>query len=65
MAKENPGVKFYKLDVDDVGEAAQAAEVRAMPTFILYRKGEKQANPVRGANPPGIQGLVTFAKTLA
>ncbi|KAI5795566.1 thioredoxin [Geopyxis carbonaria] len=41
---------FYKLDVDKLSGVAAACNVRAMPTFLLF-KGEKQVSEVVGANP--------------
>lgn len=52
--------RFYKLDVDEVPEVAQEVGVRAMPTFILYKDGEK-VNEVVGANPPAVQSAIEAA----
>lgn len=52
--------RFYKLDVDEVPEVAQEVGVRAMPTFMLYKDGEK-VNEVVGANPPAVLSAIEAA----
>lgn len=49
-----PQVKFYKVDVNKVEDVAQELGVRAMPTFMLFKKGEKITEVV-GAHPPAIE----------
>ena len=34
------GIKFAKIDIDDNGDAAAAAGIRAVPTFIFRGEGE-------------------------
>lgn len=48
---------FVKVDVDDVPDVAQELGVRAMPTFILFQKGEKVAEVV-GMNPPALLAAI-------
>ncbi|KAG8935727.1 hypothetical protein FRC03_001104 [Tulasnella sp. 419] len=57
---EYAGVKFYKVDVDAVREVAAAVNVRVMPTFMLFKNGEK-VKELKGANPPGLQQLLASA----
>jgi len=45
---------FYKLDVDKASELAQELGVRAMPTFMLFKGGEK-VKEVVGANPTALK----------
>lgn len=45
------------MDVDDVPDVAQELGVRAMPTFILFQKGEKVAEVV-GMNPPALLAAI-------
>ncbi|CAO3643139.1 unnamed protein product [Cunninghamella blakesleeana] len=49
-------VIFAKVNVDDVGDVAQACSIRAMPTFIAYKNGAK-AGEVVGANFVNVQKL--------
>ena len=32
---------FYKIDVDELPDVAQELGIRAMPTFMLFKDGEK------------------------
>ena len=52
-----PDAKFYKLDVDEVPEVAQDLGVRAMPTFLLFKDGEKLSEVV-GANPKALEAAI-------
>ncbi|KAF9259084.1 thioredoxin, partial [Marasmius fiardii PR-910] len=52
-------VDFYKVDVDEQEQIAQELGIRSIPTFQAFRKGETIGNPVAGANPRGLQTLVT------
>ncbi|KAJ6018286.1 Thioredoxin [Penicillium sp. IBT 35674x] len=40
-SNENPHIKFYKVDVDKADDVAQELNVRAMPTFMFFKGGEK------------------------
>ena len=42
MAKDNPSIKFVKVDVDECPTTAEECEVTAMPTFHVYVGGEKK-----------------------
>lgn len=52
-----PTAKFYKLDVDEVPDVAQELGIRAMPTFLLFKKGEKIGEVV-GANPKALEAAI-------
>jgi thioredoxin 1 len=57
MAKEYTGARFYKIDVDEVTAVAQELEIRAMPTFMLFKKGEKVGEVV-GANERALKAAI-------
>ncbi|KAK8042445.1 Thioredoxin [Apiospora phragmitis] len=50
-------VFFAKIDVDELPEVSQELGIRAMPTFMLFKDGEK-AEELVGANPPALLGLL-------
>lgn len=52
-----PDARFYKLDVDEVPEVAQELSVRAMPTFMLFKDGNKVGEVV-GANPTALETAI-------
>jgi thioredoxin 1 len=52
-----PDARFYKLDVDEVPDVAQELGIRAMPTFLLFKNGEKVAEVV-GANPKALEAAI-------
>jgi thioredoxin 1 len=39
--KYYPRIKFYKVDVDDSPTIARDSGVTVMPTFVVFRKGER------------------------
>ncbi|KAH0844428.1 thioredoxin [Fonsecaea monophora] len=50
-------VDFYKVDVDEVPDVAQELGVRAMPTFMIFKNGEKVAEVV-GANKHALEAAI-------
>ncbi|KAL7897670.1 thioredoxin-like protein [Trichoderma sp. SZMC 28014] len=44
-------VHFVKFDVDELPELSQELGIRAMPTFLFYKNGQK-VDEMIGANPP-------------
>ena len=57
MSNAYPSARFYKLDVDEVPDVAQELAVRAMPTFLVFRDGEKVGEVV-GTNMKALEGSV-------
>ena len=55
--KYKDAVDFYKIDVDEVPDVAQELGIRAMPTFILFKDGEKIGEVV-GANAKALQAAI-------
>lgn len=56
-SEEYADAYFIKLDVDEVPDVAQELGIRAMPTFFVYKDGEKSKEVV-GANPPAIKAAI-------
>ncbi|KAJ5289420.1 heavy metal ion transporter [Penicillium atrosanguineum] len=56
-------VGFYKVDVDGQEQIAQEVGIRAMPTFAVFRHGEK-VDVLTGANPSALESLVRTAASL-
>ena len=48
---------FFKLDIDEVPDVTQELGIRAMPTFVIFKDGEKVAEVV-GANPVALNAAV-------
>ncbi|KJA20983.1 hypothetical protein HYPSUDRAFT_68118 [Hypholoma sublateritium FD-334 SS-4] len=48
---------FAKVDTDEQADVAAEVGIRAMPTFILFHKGNKVAEVV-GANPQKLDELI-------
>ena len=61
FSKNFPQAKFYQIDIDKLPSTAAELGVRAMPTFMLFKGGQK-VSEVIGADPKkleaGIQGVV-------
>merc|ERR1711907_299020 len=60
LAQKYPNVAFAKVDVDDQEDIAQEYEVSAMPTFLLFKGGEK-VDSVVGASLEKVEALVAGA----
>ncbi|KAF2009971.1 thioredoxin-domain-containing protein [Aaosphaeria arxii CBS 175.79] len=56
-SKAYPEARFYKLDVDEVPDVAQELGIRAMPTFLLFKNGDKVGEVV-GANPKALEAAI-------
>ena len=48
LAAATPTVWFYKVNVDDARDISRDQDIRAMPTFIFYRNGQRVASMVGG-----------------
>lgn len=57
FSEKYPNARFYKVDVDEVPDVAQELGVRAMPTFFLFKNGEKVGEVV-GANPVALEKAI-------
>ncbi|QBD78970.1 thioredoxin [Ktedonosporobacter rubrisoli] len=56
-------IDFYKVDVDAQEKISQEVGIRAMPTFIVFKNGQKVGDLV-GANPKGLENLLKSAQAL-
>lgn len=52
-----PSIHFAKVDVDALPDLAQEYSVRAMPTFHIFKDGEKVDEYV-SANPPALLKVI-------
>jgi thioredoxin 1 len=57
FSEEYPQAKFFKVDVDEVSDVAQELGIRAMPTFLLFKNGEKVGEVV-GANEKALEAAI-------
>ena len=57
MDKEFEAVEFIKVDVDSLSEVAAEYQIRAMPTFLLFKDG-KEVGKVVGANHTKLKAVV-------
>lgn len=55
-----PSAHFVKIDVDEVPDVAQELGIRAMPTFVIFKNGEK-VQEVVGANPRALEAAIQEA----
>ena len=60
LSEKYPAATFYKFDVDEVPDLAQELGIRAMPTFLIFKKGDKVGEVV-GANPRALEAAVAKA----
>eukprot|EP00892_Ulva_mutabilis_P010065 jgi/Ulvmu1/7430/UM036_0091.1 len=57
LSANYPNIIFLKVDVDKCPDLSQKFSIRAMPTFIAFRKGE-QVEQVVGADLEKIEALL-------
>ncbi|PLB53370.1 thioredoxin [Aspergillus steynii IBT 23096] len=50
LSETYPNVRFIQVDVDKVRSVAQELQVRAMPTFVLFKDGQALEKRVVGGN---------------
>jgi thioredoxin-like negative regulator of GroEL len=51
-------IAFYKVDVDEQEQISQEVGIKAMPTFVFFKNGQKLSDVV-GANPQKLQVSVS------
>ncbi|KAM0401234.1 hypothetical protein HYE67_002257 [Fusarium culmorum] len=57
MSEHNDSIFFAKVNVDEAEDISQEYGIRAMPTFIVFKDGEK-ADEVVGADPGKLERMV-------
>ena len=57
MSDVYSSVRFYKIDVDELPDVAQELGIRAMPTFMVFKSGEKVAEVV-GADEKAVEAAI-------
>ncbi|GLB08573.1 hypothetical protein AtubIFM57258_004470 [Aspergillus tubingensis] len=58
LSETYTNVRFIQVDVDKVRSVAQELEVRAMPTFVLYKDGRLQEKRVVGGNMKELEAAI-------
>jgi thioredoxin 1 len=58
FSEQYPKAHFVKIDVDEVPDVAQELSIRAMPTFIVFKDGQK-VEEVVGANPKALETAIS------
>ncbi|WPO69172.1 MULTISPECIES: thioredoxin family protein [unclassified Streptomyces] len=56
LSQRHPGVKCYKVDVDELPDVSQEVGIRSLPTFIGFKNGQKVGS-FDGANPGALEAL--------
>ncbi|KAM4067340.1 thioredoxin domain-containing protein [Hirsutella rhossiliensis] len=57
LSEQYKDIVFLSVDVDKVAPVAQKYSVRAMPTFIMFKDGEK-FDDIMGANKVGLEDKI-------
>lgn len=64
LAESKPNVNFLKVDVDQAGDVAADYRIRAMPTFMFFKDGQKLQS-FEGADFNQVLQLVQQYETVA
>jgi thioredoxin-like negative regulator of GroEL len=62
LSESAGSIYFIKVNVDDAEDVSQEYGIRAMPTFMVFKDGEK-ADEVVGADPSKLERLVQQFQT--
>ncbi|KAH8094694.1 putative thioredoxin [Cristinia sonorae] len=63
LAPQFPQLGFYKVDVDEQSQISEEVDIRAMPTFAVFKNGQKVKELV-GANPQGLHTILVESRAL-
>ncbi|KAF7172405.1 hypothetical protein CNMCM6106_006595 [Aspergillus hiratsukae] len=58
LSETYPNVRFIQVDVDKVRSVAQEMNIRAMPTFVLYKDGQPVEKRVVGGNVRELEEMI-------
>nr|XP_048314818.1 thioredoxin-like [Myodes glareolus] len=58
LSEKDSSVVFLEIDVDDCQDVAAKCEVKCMPTFQFYKKGQK-VGEFSGANKEKLEASIT------
>ncbi|KKK23529.1 putative thioredoxin, partial [Aspergillus rambellii] len=58
LSETYPNVRFIQVDVDKVRDVASQLQVRAMPTFVLFKDGKELEKRVVGGNVKELEDMV-------
>ncbi|GAA5983091.1 hypothetical protein JCM11641_004909 [Rhodosporidiobolus odoratus] len=61
LSGDFPEIGFYKVDVDSQEEVAAEVGIKAMPTFVLFKNGDKVGTVV-GADPNKLRSALAHHK---
>ena len=62
FSETHSDASFVKIDVDESPEIAQELGIRAMPTFVIFKNGQK-VKEVVGANPKALEAAIIEVKS--
>ncbi|KAI6163640.1 putative thioredoxin [Pisolithus thermaeus] len=63
LSKKFGTIKFRKVNTDEQEQISQEAGIRALPTFVVFQRGNKVQELV-GANPNQLEAVVQGASSL-
>ncbi|KKK19912.1 hypothetical protein AOCH_002522 [Aspergillus ochraceoroseus] len=58
LSETYPNVRFIQVDVDKVRDVASQLQVRAMPTFVLFKDGKELEKRVVGGNVKELEEMI-------
>ncbi|KAF4269371.1 hypothetical protein KXW98_002736 [Aspergillus fumigatus] len=58
LSEKYSNVRFIQVDVDKVRSVAQEMNIRAMPTFVLYKDGQPLEKRVVGGNVRELEEMI-------
>ena len=62
LQKNNPDISFLKVNSDEFESLSEKYEVKALPTFIIFKAG-KEIGRISGAGKPRLDELLNTLKT--